>query len=366
MKGRNNINVGAFKKAAILLFFFFNFFIVFSQSLQSDIAFVSLKHTSENKAVHSGFYFIDEWMKVKRPAKAVLGYSKQNRPVEAWYFPGSSDQKALIIGGMHGSELPSIEIAKKLIELLSGGERPYYNVIIIPVLFPDNAAKAVMTIEKPRGNFGRYSTEASVDPNRQMPELGKPFNPDHPVDMYGRLIEKENQFLLQLIQDYQPSRIVNLHAIKDVSKAGIYADPRTDCGGYALGFETDSSLAVSMASFIETSGGYVPGNHLQQAPTALYYHDPEIAPMGWLQKRNLHGSPLPNNRGYGVSLGGWATTAVCDETNKREAARLITVEFPGYKPSYAYEGKEKESCILNIHLYTTAIRTIFLEEKRDE
>jgi hypothetical protein len=211
-------------------------------------------------------------------------------------------------------------------------------------------------------NFGRYTTEESVDPNRQMPPLGKAFEQENPVDVYGRNIEKENQFLLQLIQDYQPSRIVNLHAIKDVTKGGIYADPRTDCNGAALGFESDSSLAVTMAMFIQSNGGKVPGNNLLQCPTALYYHDPEIAAPGVLQKRNLHGSSLPNNRGFGVSLGGWATTAICDEENKRNAARLITVEFPGYKPSAAYEGTDKENCILNIGLYTSSLKKIFLEE----
>jgi hypothetical protein len=338
----------------------------FAQSLQNEVALLSLKdyynQDAEAKSVQYSSGLLGEWLNTKKAQKAVLGYTKENRAVEAYYFPGTSDRKALVIGGMHGSELSSIEIAKKLIEELSGGEMTYYNVIIIPTLFPDNAEKAMMSVKTSTGNFGRYSTEESVDPNRQMPPLGKPFTQDNPVDIYGRIIEKENQFLLQLIQDYQPSRIVNLHAIKDVTKGGIYADPRTDCNGYALGFESDSSLAVSMAMFIETNGGKVPGNDLRQCPTALYFHDPEIAPAGFLQKRNLYGSSIPNNRGFGVSLGGWATTSVCDEGTQRYAARLITVEFPGYKPSSAYQGTEKENCILNVGLYTSALRKIFLED----
>ncbi|HTM92130.1 MAG TPA: hypothetical protein VL095_06925 [Flavisolibacter sp.] len=353
------------KKSAAILTLVFSLSILngFGQSLQNDVALVSLEpgfeFPHEEKITVYSSSLIGEWIKDKKSAKAVLGYTGEGRTVEAYYFPGSSNKKALVIAGMHGSELSSIEMAKQLIEVLSEGERPYYNVVIVPSLFPDNASKA-MRVTKQKDNIGRYTTEESVDPNRQMPQPGKAFSPELPFDIYGRTIEKENQFLLQLIQDYSPSRIVNLHAIKDVTKAGIYADPRTDCDGYALGLATDSSLAVSMASLIESGGGKVPGNNLQQTPTALYYNDPEVAPVGLFQKRNFLGSAMPNSRGYGASLGGWASTAVCDETGQRDAARLITVEFPGYQPSSAY--KDKTACMLNIQLYVAAVRKIFLEE----
>jgi hypothetical protein len=355
------------KSAAILsLIFSLNSITVFGQSFQNNIAPVSLKSVyasfHEEKTIFYSSSLLAEWMKERKSAKAVLGYTKEGRTVDAYYFPGSSNKKALVIGGMHGSELSSIEIAKKLIQTLSEGELPYYNVVIIPSLFPDNASKAIAPMTKSKNNTGRYTTDASVDPNRQMPQPGKAFNREFPFDIYGRFIEQENQFLLQLVQDYMPSRIANLHAIKDVTKAGIYADPRTDCDGYALGFSTDSSLAVTMADMIESNGGKVPGNNLRQAPTALYYHDPEIASMGFFQKRNFLGSSLPGSRGYGASMGGWATTAVCYETGRRDAARLITVEFPGYEPSFAYEGESKMACVLNIELYVKAVRNIFLEE----
>lgn len=309
-------------------------------------------------------------LKRKQKTKIVLGYTKQERPVEVYYFPGSSNKRALVIGGMHGSELSSIEIARNLIGLLSRGMKTYYDVLIIPSLFPDNAVAARSgTSARKSPNFGRYTSGNSVDPNRQMPPLGKEFDEAAPVDFNGRIIERENQYLLQLIKEYKPSRIVNLHAIRDISKAGIYADPRTDCSGLALGFETDSTLAVTMSQYICGNGGDVPGNHLQTAPTALYFNDPVIAATGTLQKRNLHGSLLPNNRGAGVSLGGWATSAVCekDTTIVRDAMRLITVEFPGYKPSSAYSDKfQKEQCLLNIQLYSGAIAGVFLSAVCEE
>jgi hypothetical protein len=350
----------------IFLFLFLCWSKGFPQS--GNISFTSFKNfrgeniREEAHPLSSYAPAITEWMQSKKPAKMILGFTKEDRAVEAYYFPGKTDKKALVIGGMHGSELSSIEVARKLIEILADTALSYYNVIVIPVLFPDNAEKALATAGKLNANSGRYTNDSSVDPNRQMPELGKTFEASNPVDVYGRIIEKENQFLLQLIQDFMPSRIVNLHAIKDTARAGIYADPRTDHMGCALGFESDSILAVAMARFIESNGGKVPGNQLRQKPTALYYMDPEIAPAGFLQERNLHGSPLPANRGYGVSLGSWAATAVLDENGARDAARLFTLEFPGYKPSFFYEGKEQEACALNVQLYALALKEIFLSE----
>jgi len=309
---------------------------------------------------------LDITLESKKPSKSVLGYTKNNRPIEVFYFPGISNKKAMVIGGMHGSELSSVEVAHRILKELSKGGMPYYNVIIVPCLFPDNAAvaKQVGGI-RVENNSGRYSHDHAVDPNRQMPALGKAFDSEEPVDANGRTIERENQLLLQLIQLYLPDRIVNLHAIKDLSKAGIYADPRTDCNGIAQGFSSDSALAVKMAQFVQLNGGLIPGNHLNAKPTALYFNDPYIAQAGELQKRNLEGSQLPNQRGQGASLGSWASTAVCDEElqHYRSAIRLITVEFPGYKKPVEYKTIAEQKKYNHLaDIYAAAIVNYFLGE----
>ncbi|MGZ8543938.1 MAG: hypothetical protein ACXWV0_01515 [Flavisolibacter sp.] len=299
----------------------------------------------------------------KTAGRVTLGFSAGNRPVEAWYFPGSVNQKALVIGGMHGSELSSVEVANQIIETLQNGHIPYYDVIVVPLLFPDNAVRAKIPGDGKVLNKGRYTSGEHADPNRQMPSLAKSFEPLAPYDHAGRLIETENQLLLQLIQTYQPSRIANLHAIRDVSKAGIFADPRTDCKGLAIGFKADSSLAITMAEYIQGNGGLVPGNKLTDGATALYHCDPRTAPAGEVQKRNLHGSKLPSNRGYGVSLGGWATTAICEGPYSRDAMMLFTVEFPGYKSAEQIApGVERQQHVRNVKLYGEAIVKIFLNE----
>jgi len=327
----------------------------------------ALPHLQETYAIDSSSVSSPSWyakyqslLRQGKKGKFILGYTKAGLPVEAWYFPGTTNKRALIIGGMHGSELSSVDVAQMVITQLDAADASQYHVIVIPKLFPDNISRA--THAHSTSNIGRYSSANHPDPNRQMPPLGKSFDPQFPFDALGRPIEKENCLLLDLIQHFRPERIANLHAIRDASRAGVYADPRTDCNGIALGFQQDSVVAVTMAKFIGENGGLVPGNQLQTLPTALYYKDPVAVREGNIQKRNLKGSVLPNNRGGGVSLGSWATTQVCEGANTRDAMMLITVEFPGYHSYKQCRDKEKTTRFMNVYLYATAVTRIFLGE----
>jgi hypothetical protein len=303
-----------------------------------------------------------------KTTRFLLGQTKQMRTIEAWFFPGTSEKKALVIGGVHGTELSSSEVAKTLIQKLLQGSRNYYNVIVITCLFPDNAATAKENGDAigSMANIGRYSFSSAADPNRQMPSPGKPFDKESGKDHMGREIEKENQLLLRLINLFKPDRIANIHAIRDLEHAGIYADPRTDSKSYALGFETDSSLAVKMAFMVDKSGGYTPGNQLDERPTALYYKDPVPADKGSFQKRNFLGSSLANNRGSGISLGTWASTAISDAKDpmqNREAMRILTIEFPGYKRPGDYKDvNQRDYFNKQVEVYASAIEKIFLRE----
>jgi len=337
-----------------------------TNGIDSSSTGVNIAPLNTNNLLSNSSQVINNLLQSATPVKAVLAYTKQLRPLNIHYFPGTSNENALVIGGVHGSELSSVSVAKQLIELLSKeGVKPYYNVIIIPALFPDNAALAARYKSEigSTSNIGRYSDDFHPDPNRQMPPFGRAFNEMAPIDFAGRVIEMENQLLLQVIQLFRPTRIANLHAIRDKNRAGIYADPRTDCSGIAKGFEKDSTLAVNIAQYISKGKGCVPGNQLATVPTALYYCDPHIAPTGTKQPRNIHGSRLAGNRGYGVSLGGWASTAVCDDevAYSRESIILLTVEFPGNKrPEDYVSGTEKAACANNVLQYARALKEIFL------
>lgn len=357
------------KRSILLIFCFLQFRAgqVSGQLYEPALAFTgfpvmdSIQVAMDASIVRSPLAELESLMINKTSGRVTLGYTAGSRPVQAWYFPGYGNERALVIGGMHGSELSSVEVAQTLIRELQQGSKPLFDVIVIPVLFPDNAVRAKTPGAEQVVNKGRYTSYEHADPNRQMPSLGRAYDPLIPYDHAGRMIEMENQYLLRLIQSFRPSRIANIHAIRDVNKAGIFADPRTDCRGIALGFDTDSSLAVSMARLIHEGGGMVPGNKIDKEPSALYHCDPRAASAGQLQKRNLLGSKLPSNRGYGVSLGGWATTAVCEGNDPREAIMLFTVEFPGYKPaSQMVPGIELQQHQKNVQLYADAILNIFL------
>lgn len=312
-------------------------------------------------------------LQLQQPAGIKLGETRQGRPVNAWYFPGTSDQRALVIGGVHGSELSSIEVAQALVEkMFSQEERTFYSVIIIPSLFPDNAAAAMRVPEQTGSvlNIGRYTHENAVDPNRQMPSPGEDLDDNTKHDHLNRVIEKENQFLLQLIRMYKPTRIASVHAIRNTSYGGIYADPRTDAHGIALGYASDSSLAIDMARLVDERQGNVGGNHLDQHPTALYYKDPTPVAKGALQKRNTTGSALKAHRGSGISMGTWGTTAIEDEEDpsaNRKAMRVITIEVPGSKRSSDYKTPYQQAFFRSqMMAFANAIHEVFLGEKHVE
>jgi hypothetical protein len=346
------------------------------------IAFILLSSTSNSRFLKTADFMItatgnapadlntEELKKIlinRKATQFILGKSQQGRNVEAWFFPGSSNRRALIIGGMHGSELSSIEVAKELQRQMIESNSSFYNVIIIPSLFPDNAEAAKQNPLMIGGveNIGRYSYRGAVDPNRQMPTPGLAFDEEHGIDHAGRKIETENALLLELIDEYRPQRIVNLHAIRTITNAGVFADPRTDHNGIALGYASDSCLAIAIAAAIQQKGGYIPGNQLNKKPTTVYCKDPAPVAAGLFQKRNLTGSALPGKRGGGVSLGTWASTAVCDEeypSKNRDAIRLITIEFPGSKRPVDHKKELQALYQQQVELYAAAIKNIFLGE----
>jgi hypothetical protein len=255
--------------------------------------------------------------------KRTLMTTRGKRDVEAHLFPSTSDRRALIVAGVHGSELSAIEVAERLVAELRTNPTPHFKVIVIPCLFPDNAAVARANPAQigSTSNIGRKTSGNPVDPNRQFPPLGAPFDPVGKKDAKGRVIEPENVALLNLIASFKPERIANLHAHRTESHAGIYADPRTDAVGLALGYADDEKLALAMARHAAARGAKVPGNALDQAtPNAVYPLDPAAVTAGRCQPREIKD---------GISLGGWGSTAVADPANpsrNRPAMRVITVE----------------------------------------
>jgi hypothetical protein len=155
------------------------------KSNRSDDRLAKLERTSAVRFVN-----VHYMMNSKNPVKGVLGITSKGRTIDAYFFPGTSNKKAMIIGGMHGSELSSIAVAYEVIAQLATAGQLYYNVLVIPMLFPDNAETAQLNPLHTGSffNIGRYSNQTAIDPNRQMPTPGKAFDPSISFDHLGRKI----------------------------------------------------------------------------------------------------------------------------------------------------------------------------------
>lgn len=309
----------------------------------------------------------NHWTAEPVPIQARLGTSAGGQPITAYLFPGRGDERALILSGVHGSELSGIEVVEHLRDMLASGPRPYYTVILVPRLFPDNATVAERQPADigSTANVGRNTTGNQVDPNRQFPPLGQAFDPANPVDAgpqiaeggrgAARRIEPENIALLELIDRFRPSRIASVHAVRAAEVAGIFADPRTNAEGRALGFADDRDLALTMARHARRGGANVPASQLDSAtPNAIYPRDPPAVAAGEVQPRDTRA---------GVSLGGWGATAVRDAAHperERAAMTVITIEVQTAHRVGDMPASEQPARRAEIEAHAGALREIFL------
>jgi hypothetical protein len=173
-------------------------------------------------------------VKVKGKVKEVVREKTRERavqrPIEAFFFRGKTDRRALVIAGVHGSERQGMEIARDLIADLTKGPPAVMSAIIVPSMFPDNAAS---------GNRENGSGKDATPTNRNFPptsedldaakKAGKGTAVDATTDDRGnrtREILQENQLLMQLMEKFKPERIITLHGTKHSGAAGAFYDPR--------------------------------------------------------------------------------------------------------------------------------------------
>jgi hypothetical protein len=298
------------------------------------------------------------WAEEAGHIEGSLGTTAGKLPVTAYYFPGTSDERALIIGGVHGSEQSGIEVATMLVDSLRTGSRPYYTVIIVPVLFPDNDAAAKKAHPSPGtdSNKGRYTKGNPVDPNRNFPAPGQSLNTarsrggkkEH-VDAKGRPIQPENVMLLGLIERFRPSRIASVHAKRGEDVPGIFADPHTTASkatkseqqAASKASKRDGDLALEMARLAKRRGANVPGNRLNSSPNSMY--------------------PIDNSK-EGTSLGSWGPRAISEGgAEDRASMTVITVEVQHYESSSAESTEAgRANRIKELEAHRDALREIFL------
>lgn len=315
--------------------------------------------------------------------KFFIGNSKKNEPMYAYYYNKNGTDKAMIIAGVHGSEFYGVDVVKALMDSLKNlnVQTFKWKLLIIPCLFPDN----IPTIDslKFQENVNRYSCAGCMDPNRQMPKLNVPYKIGDTLSNNNDKIELENQFLLYVTQQFNPTRIASIHCKNEVKyhEIGIYADPLThnkNGKNIALDFSKSKMLAIRMAQYVKENNGRIEGNFVRNTsedqdiirieklnePNAVYPQDPKAAKIGVEQKRNYEKGIYKNK----ISFGTWASSEI-KQNNKRikHAATMLTLELPQY---YSFYNPQTYGSVLNEQLlktntraYVNALKNIFLENR---
>jgi hypothetical protein len=237
--------------------------------LSKDDAFANRTDADLQKSLAAIFTNPDDLWLAQKVLNRQLGESSGSfkgkpvkLPIELSFFKGTSTEKALVIAGVHGTEQQGIQVAEMLKNDLAA-KTPYFNVILVPSLFPVNA----------KNRF----REGSNETNRNFPEPAKTLaeakknRRGEPLDADGDVILIENQLLIQLIERFQPSRIISIHGTQYAHQAGVFSDPITTQPDRAMLMK----VAADMARFIYS---LVPWGNAQdvdpselQKMTALVY-----------------------------------------------------------------------------------------------
>lgn len=137
--------------------------------------------------------------------KITIAHSVERRPIVAYIRQGRADHTVLVLAGMHGDEPKSIDLARRLIDLLQSGEVDTAPTrwIIVPLVNPDGHAR------RKRRNARR------VDINRNFPTSNWTLGSSR-SRMFGGVApgsEPETRAVMKLIARYRPRRIVTIHSI---------------------------------------------------------------------------------------------------------------------------------------------------------
>lgn len=167
-------------------------------------------------------------------------------------FNGVNPEVALVIAGIHGSELSGIEVANWMrVKLQNSDELPQYTTIIVPEIYPGQARLARQyrrqnNFTKIHNGTGRQVLlgKMVVEPNRQFPKPGTPASSYRKqtspsgqatggVTPGGQPVLPGTYELLRLIEQLDPVRIASIHAHRAMPAAkkgtdapGIFVDPR--------------------------------------------------------------------------------------------------------------------------------------------
>lgn len=212
-------------------------------------------------------------------------------PITAHFFPSfirHTDWRALVIGGIHGDERPGYEMVEALVQELQQRPRVLaYHTLIIPRLNPGAIKDDLTGVTW----YDRRCNRQVVDLNRNFPVAGSSHSSTDCPNTPNAPVQPETQGIIDVINQFQPHRIVSTHAITDPRSAGIYADPNTH--------PTATQLACSMAGRLVNPSDR-PGNRLTSTScNAVYPGDrPGALPRGgtlgrFAPTRSIPGQAIP-------------------------------------------------------------------------
>jgi hypothetical protein len=177
----------------------------------------------------------DTWL-ADRLAAGELGTTSGKRSLELRHFAGKTTRRALVIGGVHGTERQGVQVARLLEHDLASSPADF-SVLLIPVMFPDNAAA---------GKLG--TREGATPTNRNFPTADKDLAASKGKDAQGRDILPENQLLMEVMERYKPERIISLHGTWDAGKAGVFYDPRKLSASERQQVELEAAASASASA----------------------------------------------------------------------------------------------------------------------
>lgn len=152
--------------------------------------------------------FWSHWCKMRKPAvnkiKSVL--SPQGREIAFYEYKSKQPRGNLfLLGGFHGDEPEGMFVIDKMREdLPAAGKEFPYNIYLLPCLNPDgkalNTRQNANQVDLNR-NFPTADFQAeTVNPHTGKASAGSPAS------------ELETRFMMELVEHYQPVRILSIHS----------------------------------------------------------------------------------------------------------------------------------------------------------
>lgn len=208
------------------------------------------------------------------PQTRQLGRSVLGLPIVGHFF-GVTGPKTLIFAAIHGDEPNTAFVANQLVEHLTKNPEAYYarRVAVVPVANPDGLARATR------------KNAREIDLNRNFPAknfaVGKKdryFGGDEPAS------EPETQLLIELIEDWQPNRIISMHAITR-GKHGNNFDGPAEGLAKAMSRHNEYSVLKTMGYPTPGSFGSWAGIDRQLPTITLELPSDATGPVAWRENR---------------------------------------------------------------------------------